>query len=80
MPTITIKNIPPELYAKLKESAEKNRRSINSEVIMCIEKAVTSQQMDTDMILERARILREKTSAYRLTEEEITQAKNEGRP
>jgi plasmid stability protein len=40
MPTITVKNIPTELYELLKQSAAANRRSINSEILTCIERAV----------------------------------------
>ena len=35
--TITLKGIPDEIYAQLKASAEANRRSLNSEVIACLE-------------------------------------------
>ena len=35
--TITLKGIPDEIYAQLKASAESNRRSLNSEVIACLE-------------------------------------------
>ena len=79
MTTFTVKNIPTELYNRLKQSAELNRRSINSEIIVCIEKAVSSRRMDTEDLLARARVLREKTKGYRVTEDEISQAKNEGR-
>ena len=37
MASITVKNIPDELYARLKAVAESNRRSINGEIIVCIE-------------------------------------------
>ncbi len=37
MATITVKKFPDELYDRLKQSAGANRRSINSEVIVCIE-------------------------------------------
>jgi hypothetical protein len=37
MANLTIKNIPENLYQKLKKSAEVNRRSINAEVIFCLE-------------------------------------------
>ena len=80
MATITVKNIPDDLYSLLKRSAEMNRRSINSEIIVCIEKAVSSQQMEVEALLARAREIREKTTNYLLTEDEIMQAKNEGRP
>ncbi len=33
MPTLTIRNVPDELHAALKERARKNRRSVNQEVI-----------------------------------------------
>jgi plasmid stability protein len=80
MPSITVKNIPTEIYARLKQAAKANRRSINSEVIACIERAVGSQTFNPDMLLAKARMLREKTAAYQINDEELTQAKNSGRP
>ncbi len=80
MTTFTIKNIPTDLYGLLKQSAEANRRSINSEIIVCIEKAVSSRRVEIETILVKARELRGITQNYLLTEDEITQAKIEGRP
>jgi len=40
MTTLTLKNIPEELHARLKESAEKNRRSLNSEILVRLESAL----------------------------------------
>lgn len=37
MLTLTLKNIPENLHALLKESAEKNRRSLNSEILLRLE-------------------------------------------
>jgi len=37
MLTLTLKNIPEDLHAMLKESAEKNRRSLNSEILIRLE-------------------------------------------
>ncbi len=79
MPTITLKNIPADLYEKLKQSAERNHRSINSEIIVCIEQAVGSRAVDPDVFLARARQLREKTAGYTITDDEINQAKRAGR-
>jgi plasmid stability protein len=79
MPNITVKNIPSDLYQRLKEAAQANRRSLNSEIIACIEQAVSSQPIDPEAFILRARQLREKTAQYKLTEEEINRAKNEGR-
>jgi hypothetical protein len=37
MPTVTLKNIPADLHARLKASAERNRRSLNSEILARLE-------------------------------------------
>ena len=79
MPTITVKNVPTDLYERLKQSAEANRRSINSEVIVCIERAVRSRKIHPEAILARARKLREKTEGYLITDDEFTEAKVAGR-
>lgn len=79
MATITVKNIPPDLYEQLKQSAEAHHRSINSEIIACIEQAVRSRKIDPEAILVRARRLREKTADYMITDDEFSQAKREGR-
>ena len=38
MPTITVKNIPDDIYERLKEVAGANHRSINREMIVCLER------------------------------------------
>ncbi len=80
MPTLTVKNIPDDLYEQLKRSAELNRRSLNSEIIICIERAVRSQRLGTEASLDRARQLRELSAGYVLSDEEFNQAKTAGRP
>ena len=80
MATITVKNIPDELYMQLKASAEANRRSINSEILVCIERRVSSQRLTVEATLEKAYRLRKLTSAYPITDAEFTEAKANGRP
>jgi len=79
MPTITVKNIPDDLYAHLKEIAGQNHRSINSEIIICIEHALHSQRVSPETTLTRARQLREKTAKYTITDAEFNKAKTTGR-
>jgi plasmid stability protein len=79
MATVTVKNIPDELYERLKTVAEINRRSINSEIIVCIENAVASRRINPDEVLENARRLRQLTAGHRISDEEFNQAKTEGR-
>ena len=80
MATVTVKNIPDELYERLKSVAETNRRSINSEIIMCIENAVSSRRINLNEFLENARQLRQLTEGHPVGDEEFNQAKAEGRP
>ena len=71
MATITIKEIPDELYAFLKETAKRNRRSINSEVIYVIEQAVRSRRVDAEYAIARARELRALTADHPISIDEI---------
>ena len=79
MPTITIKNIPESLYYRLKKYAEINRRSLNSEVILCIERAIRSHKIHPEEFLTRARRLREKTMQHSISDEEFSAMKKVGR-
>jgi plasmid stability protein len=79
MTTITLKNIPSEIYEELKRAAEAHRRSINSEIIACIEQAVVSRPLDQDALLVNARRLRDLTAAHPVTDAELAVAKNAGR-
>ncbi len=33
MPNLTVRNIPKDIYKRLKESARRNRRSLNTEIL-----------------------------------------------
>ena len=79
MSTITVKNIPDELYERLKSVAEINRRSLNSEIISCIENAVGSRRIDVDRTLENARKIRYLTARHPISNEEFSRAKTKGR-
>ena len=79
MATITVKNIPEDLYERLKESARAHRRSINSEIIVCIERVIGTHKIDVEAMLAEAEKLREKTAQYRITDDEINDAKADGR-
>jgi plasmid stability protein len=79
MVTLTIKNIPEELYERLKIQAKNNHRSINKEVITIIERSFTIPPIDVKATLERTRKIRELTAHYEITDEEMTKWKKEGR-
>ena len=71
MPNITVKNIPDDLYEELKRSAKINRRSINQEIIMCIESNVQHKFESPVQVLEKARKLRKKTAGSPISEIEF---------
>lgn len=80
MPALTVKNIPDDLYAQLKESARVHRRSLNSEILHCVEQALMPYKIDVTEHILTARNIREKTVSYPLTDELLSAARNDGRP
>jgi hypothetical protein len=38
--TLTLKNVPPHLHSSLKAQAQRHKRSLNQEAILCLEIAV----------------------------------------
>ena len=82
MATLTIKNVPEELYATLSRTAKKNRRSINGEAIVRLERGLEDVEHDLEATIESIRKNREAmaTKGVWLTDEIIDRAKNEGRP
>jgi antitoxin FitA len=79
MATLTIKNIPDALYEQLKQSAARHRRSLNSEVIVCLEKVLGSSSVDSTTFLTGIRALRKNISTVFVTEADLRVAKDEGR-
>jgi plasmid stability protein len=80
MVTFTLKGIPPELYKRLKARAAEHRRSINSEMIVCIEEALGVRRADPAAVLAEARRLRSLYKGPPLTNDKIDAAKRWGRP
>lgn len=70
MPSITVKNIPDAIYTKLKQQAEARHRSMNSEIIACLEQSVEPNRVSPDEILRQARMMRKKVKGS-LSAEEI---------
>ncbi len=79
MATITVKNIPDDLYQRLKAAAEDNRRSINGEIISRIEQSLKSQRVAADELLVRVRRLQKSYGKRTLRVEDLDAAKREGR-
>jgi plasmid stability protein len=80
MATLTLKNIPDNLYIRLKEAAQAHHRSMNSEILYCVERTLGVKKVDVSEQLKMARTLREKTMNHPLDEDELNAAKHAGRP
>jgi plasmid stability protein len=78
--TLTLKNIPDEVYRRLKIFAELHRRSLNSEAIVCLESALLPSKIKPSERLARARELRMELGATKFLTGDIDAFKREGRP
>ena len=77
--TLTLKNIPDEVYDRLKLSAETHRRSMNSEAIVCLEAALLPNRLASTERLARARALRALLPKGKFRARDIDAMKREGR-
>lgn len=80
MPSLTIHGIPDDLFERLRRSAEKNRRSLNSEVLYHLQRSFGGSAVDPNAFLTRIRQLRERTNPPPLTEALLEQARRADRP
>lgn len=78
MTTITIKNIPESLHKALKKRSALNRRSLNKEVISCLEEVLIPRKISVDDFLVEVRKNREKLKVN-LTDEILEESKNQRR-
>ncbi len=79
MPTLTIKGLPDPIYRRLKEQADAHRRSLNGEIIVCLERAVGASRTDPGAWLSAAQAFRERLRLQPLTDHELRTARQAGR-
>lgn len=77
---VTIKGLPSRVYQKLKMRAYANRRSLNSEVIDILAKAVESHPIDLERLLPEIQRVRRTINGPPLDEKFLRAAKDRGRP
>jgi len=77
--TLTLKNIPDEVYERLKTSADMHRRSMNSEAIVCLESVLLPGRLDATERLARARALRAALPKTKFRARDIDALKREAR-
>jgi plasmid stability protein len=79
MATLTVRNVPDDLYAELKGMAAANHRSISREVIHCIERVIRNRKPSVEEIIAEARRIHAAVGPLPIREEILNEAKNVGR-
>ena len=80
MPTLTLKSLPDTLYHQLKARAAAHRRSLNSEILVCLEQAVSAPTVDAAATLARVDALRARLRVPPVTDDLLAAARATGRP
>ncbi len=76
----TLKNVPDDVFEKVRAGAARHRRSINGEIVSILSDALRSRRVDPNEMLARARELRAKTRDPGIDDAFLRAAKGEGRP
>lgn len=79
MSTVTVKHLPEKLHRQLKARALQYRRSLNSEIIACLEAAAAPRRIDSDALLVRAAALRGRV-AGEISDADLDSFRSTGRP
>lgn len=77
--TLTLKNIPEEVYLRLKASAQSHRRSLNSEALVCLESVLLPGRTSAEEVIATARAIRESLPKAKFSAQDIDTLKREGR-
>jgi len=78
--SLTLKNLPDELHARLRAAARRHRRSLNSEAIVCLEAGLGAPAQSVDEELAEIRALRQSLGPHIFDPQQIDAFKREGRP
>lgn len=78
--SITLKNLPDALHARLAAAARRHRRSLNNEAIVCLEAGLAQAPPATEDRLTVIRALRQTLPPITFAPADINTLKGEGRP
>ena len=81
VPDITVRGVPDHLHQELKSAASRNHRSLNGEILSrLMQSSVSPRRRDTKDLLDRIRKLRESIGPIDISEEDLREMRNKGRP
>lgn len=73
--SITLKNLPDALHARLVGAAKRHRRSLNNEAIVCLETGLGTANPSVEGQLARIRALRESLKPHSFDPDQIDEFK-----
>jgi plasmid stability protein len=77
--TLTLNNVPDDLYERLQMAANANHRSVNSEAILCLENMFLPAKQSRSEQLASIRALRQSLGTPDFSADSISQFKHQGR-
>ncbi|MBI4410516.1 MAG: Arc family DNA-binding protein [Gemmatimonadetes bacterium] len=77
---LTLKNVPGELYERLKRSAARHGRSMNREAILCLQRALGAEPFNPEEFLAAVRAFRVRQRGLYVREPDLRGAREAGRP
>lgn len=77
--TLTLKNVPDDIYNRLKQSAGIHRRSLNSKVLVCLESMLLTKKVSPQRMLADIRAGRAELAGKVFNHEVIDGLKRDGR-
>jgi plasmid stability protein len=79
MVTLTLKDIPPELHRRLRARAEATGRSLNKEILACLDQITSSRRVNIPDYLSKVERIHAGID-FRMTLDEMQGAVDAGRP
>lgn len=80
MAALTLRGIPDELYELLKKKAKENRRSLNGEILVRLERSLRPKRADPAELIARSMERGSRIALPPLTETLLRDLESEGRP
>lgn len=80
MPDLALRGIPEDIHRELRAAANRNHRSLNGEILSRLAASVHSEPVDIQALLERIRLRRESIGHIDLSEDNLREMRNAGRP
>ncbi len=81
MAVLTLKNVPDELVERLKQQAKQNRRSLNQEALLRLERSLAGRRRSAEeTVASLRRFHKGLADLPPLTDKFLDRAKREGRP